>query len=116
MTGLTMLRDEIKNHSADSSVGKLLAWAEIHIGDQFDRICELEDETKELAAENEKLRMALSCVGELMNEVGKFIQSENFEISPDTFARDFAPWRNIMAANGMKQDGTEIKKRTKKAK
>lgn len=47
MTAITQLREEIKKHPAASSTARLLSWAELHIGDQFDRICELEDELKE---------------------------------------------------------------------
>ena len=30
-----------------------------------------------------------------------YILKENFDLPMDTFAKDFAPWRNIMAAHGV---------------
>ena len=113
MTALKMLRDELNKHPASSDLYKLIAWAELHIGDQFDRICELEEEIKELAADNERRCHALNQVRALLNGTSKYILDENFDMPVETFARDLAPWRNIMAANGMKPDGSEIKK-TKK--
>ena len=55
----------------------------------------------------------MRCFSELIGEASKYLTRESFELSPDTFARDFAPWRNVMAANGMKQDGAPIAKRKK---
>ena len=30
-----------------------------------------------------------------------YILKENFDMSMETFAKDFAPWRNVMAAHGV---------------
>ena len=30
-----------------------------------------------------------------------YILKENFDLPMDTFAKDFAPWRNVMAAHGV---------------
>ena len=114
MTMMERLREEQAKHEPGSDLQKLLCWAELHIGDQFDRICELEGEEERLTDENENLRTAMRCFSELFVEAGKFLDRASFEFSTDTFAKDLAPWRNIMAANGMKQDGTAIKTRKRK--
>ena len=115
MTMIGELREEQTRHEAGSKLQKLLCWAELHIADQFDAISELEDEAKRLIKENESLRVAMRCFSELLGEADKFLQRESFEFGADVFAKDFAPWRNIMAAHGMKQDGTPIARRKKKA-
>ena len=40
----------------DGDLKRLLTWAELHIGDQYERICELEDELKQ--ADTEKTSAA----------------------------------------------------------
>lgn len=110
---LPRLRDEATKHGG-TETGKLLAWAELHIGDQFDRITELEEDEERLTKECEQLRTAMNCFAELFEEAAKFLRSESYEVRPDVFARDLAPWRNMMAAHGMKQDGTAITSRKKK--
>lgn len=114
MTMIERLRLEQANQEPGSELQKLLCWAELHIADQFDRICELEDEEERLSVENESLRTAMRRFSELFEDAGKLLDSAAFEFSPDTFAKDLAPWRNIMAAYGMKQDGSPIKGRKKK--
>lgn len=53
MTAITELRAEISRHPSGSTTARLLSWAELHIGDQFDRICELEDELLAERTKNE---------------------------------------------------------------
>lgn len=113
-TMLQRLRQEQAKHAPGSELQKLLCWAELHIGDQFDRICELEDELKAMTPDLEQRVRALNEVRGLMMATSDYILKENFSFPMETFARDFAPWRNVMAANGMNQDGTPVKSRKKK--
>lgn len=114
MTMIERLRLEQANHEPGSELQKLLCWAELHIADQFDRICELEDELKAMTPDIEQRTRALNEVRGLLMAMSDYILKENFSLPIDTFAKDFAPWRNIMAAYGMKQDGSPIKGRKKK--
>jgi hypothetical protein len=116
MTAISMLRNEAKKHKADSEIGRLLGWAEIHIGDQFDRICELEEEIALLEQDKTMRVTALTETRHTLGVVCNYILKENFDLPLETFARDFAPWQNVLNANGLKPDGTVPKpKRTKKA-
>ena len=115
MTMMDRLREEQAKHEPGSELQKLLCWAELHIADQFDRISELEDEAASMSQELQQRVRALNEVRGLLMATGDYILKENFSVPCDTFARDFAPWRNIMAANGMNQDGTPVKSRKKKA-
>ena len=115
MTAITTLRNEIVKHPADSDVVRLLSWAELTMGDLHDHIFELEEEAQRLTKENESLRTAMRCFSDLIEEANRFLQKKSFEFGADVFAKDFAPWRNVMAANGMKQDGAPIARRKKKA-
>ena len=115
-TLLPKLREEAAKHEAGSDLQKILCWAELHIGDQFDRISELEGEEERLTKEVESLRTSMLCFSELLGEAGKYLQSSARQFDPIEFAKDLAPWRNLMAANGLKPDGTVPKpKRLKKA-
>ena len=38
----------------DGDLKRLLTWAELHIGDQYERICELEDDLKQADTENQR--------------------------------------------------------------
>ena len=100
-TMLQRLRQEQAKHAPGSELQKLLCWAELHIGDQFDRICELEDELKAMTPDLEQRVRALNEVRGLMMAMSDYILKENFSLPMDTFARDFAPWRNVMAAHGV---------------
>ena len=113
-TMLQRLRQEQAKHAPGSELQKLLCWAELHIGDQFDRICELEDELKAMAPDIEQRVRALNEVRGLMMAMSDYILKENFSLPMETFARDFAPWRNVMAANGMNQDGSPVKSQKRK--
>jgi len=45
----------------DGDLKRLLTWAELHIGDQYERICELEDELKQADTENQRRANALNA-------------------------------------------------------
>ena len=111
MTVITEIREELTKHAATSNIARLLSWAELHTGDQFDRICELEEELKQSNAEADNLRMALHLATGGLDVIRGYMKSENVEIAHSVFAKDFAPWTNIMSAHGMKPDGTSKKSR-----
>lgn len=48
----------------DGDLKRLLTWAELHIGDQYERICELEDELKQADTENQRRANALNAIRE----------------------------------------------------
>lgn len=98
----------------EGDLKRLLTWAELHIGDQFERICELEDELKHADAENQRRANALNAVRAALGELGELILTENFSFPPDAFAKDLSSWRNVMGAYGFKPDGSVKKPRQKK--
>lgn len=112
---LQRLRDEQAKHEAGSELQKLLCWAEVHIADITERLLELEDEISEA---NEKIKQRATAMNEvrgLLEASVEYLRKEDFSFSPAEFAKDYAPWRNIMAAYGFNQDGTPSKQRKKKA-
>lgn len=113
MTAITTLRNAIAKHPADSEVARLLSWAELTMGDLHDRIFELEEEVKMLEADKMRRVTALNEVRGLMIAMSNYILHENFDMPVDTFAKDFAPFRNVMAHHGVEPYAKP--KRTKKA-
>jgi hypothetical protein len=101
MTAITTLRNEISKHPADSDVARLLSWAEMQMGDLHDHIFELEEEVKLLRDDKLRRVKALNEIRNLMVAMSDYILKENFDLPMDTFARDFAPWRNLMAHHGI---------------
>lgn len=101
MTAITTLRNAIAKHPADSEVARLLSWAELTMGDLHDHIFELEEEVKLLREDKERRCKALNETRALMSAISDYILKENFDMPMDTFAKDYAPWRNIMAAHGV---------------
>ena len=101
MTAITTLRNEIVKHPADSEVARLLSWAELTMGDLHDHIYELEAEIELLREGKKRRRIALNETRGLMQAMCDYILKENFDMSMETFAKDFAPWRNVMAAHGV---------------
>ena len=99
----------------EGALKSLLNWAELHIGDQFERICELEDELKRADAENQRRAHALNAIRAALGELGEVILKENFSWPSDVFAKDLSSWRNALAAYGYKPDGT-VKKTKQKEK
>lgn len=98
----------------DGDLKRLLTWAELHIGDQYERICELEDELKQADTENQRRANALNAVRAALGELGEVILKENFSWPSDAFATDLSSWRNALAAYGYKPDGTVKKAKHKK--
>jgi len=101
MTAITTLRNAIAKHPADSEVARLLSWAELTMGDLHDHIFELEEEVKLLREDKERRCKALNETRALMSAISDYILKENFDMPMDTFAKDYAPWQNIMAAHGV---------------
>lgn len=99
----------------DGDLKRLLTWAELHIGDQYERICELEDELKQADTENQRRANTLNAVRAALGELGEVILKENFSWPADTFSKDLSSWRNALAAYGYKPDGT-VKKTKQKEK
>lgn len=113
MTAITTLRNAIAKHPADSEVARLLSWAELTMGDLHDRIFELEEEVQLLEADKLRRVTALNEVRGLMGAMGDYILKENFDLPASTFARDFAPFHNVMAHHGVEPYAKP--KRVKKA-
>jgi septation ring formation regulator EzrA len=111
MSMLQILRAEQAKHKAGSDLQKLLCWAELHIADQFDRIHELEEELQAVSKDNERRCTALSQSRAALEALGRYILAENFDLPLDTFMRDLAPFKNVMAAHGV---GVKSKTRGKK--
>jgi len=97
----------------DGDLKRLLTWAELHICDQYERICELEDELKQADTENQRRANALNAIRAALGELGEVILKENFSWPSDTFAKDLSSWRNTLAAYGYKPDGTVKKTKQK---
>lgn len=114
MTMLQRLRDEQANYPPGSELQKLLCWAELHIADQFDRIDELESDLKRVESELEQRITALKQIQLLLSATGDYILTENFSAPVDSFAKDYAPWRNILAINGFNQNGEPAKNANRK--
>ena len=113
-TLLQRLRDEQAKHAPGSELQKLLCWAELHIGDQFDRISELEEVLASVSKELDVRTRAMDEVSALMSAASEFVRPESYRFPSDIFAKDCAPWRNILAANGLRPDGSPAKQRREK--
>ena len=98
----------------EGDLKRLLTWAEMHIGDQYERICELEDELKQADTENQRRANALNAVRAALGELCDVILKENFSWPSDVFAKDLSSWRNVLDAYGYKPDGIVKKTKPKK--
>lgn len=61
MSALHALRLAAAEQQDGGDLKRLLTWAELHIGDQYERICELEDELKQADTENQRRANALNA-------------------------------------------------------
>ena len=52
----------------EGDLKRLLTWAELHIGDQYERICELEDELRQADTENQRRANALNAIRAAMEQ------------------------------------------------
>lgn len=101
MTAVHSLRLAAQKFPSDSEERKLLNWAEMQVGDFLDRIAELEEENRQLIEDKRRRMKALDATRRVLDEVIKMILSENFEMPDDVFAKDLAPFRNVMAFHGV---------------
>ena len=103
---------EALRHPEGSQARKLLNWAAIELPDRAAIMIELEEEANERLKENEKLREALCTVKAALAVVGSYARDQAFHLGfeQNTFARDFAPFINLMAVHHKDPDyGAPIK-------
>ena len=79
-------------------------------GDALERINELEAENLALREDKVRRVMALNATRNILNAVSDMILKENFDMPIDTFARDFAPFKNVMAHHGVIEDKSKRRK------
>ena len=70
-------------------------------GDALERINDMETALVKAENDRDKYRLALIQIQEALGVVGKYAMLESTEIDAEIFARDFAPWINIMAHHGI---------------
>lgn len=85
-------------HPVGSKARKLLNWAAIELHDRASYILELEGTDDERLKECEQLREALCTVKAALEVVAGYSRDQAFHLGfeGDTFARDFAPFINLM--------------------
>lgn len=85
-------------HPEGSNARRLLTWASIELPDRAARIAELEEDDEHRLKECERLREALCTVKAALEVVGNYSRSQAFHLGfeGNTFARDFAPFINLM--------------------
>lgn len=95
----------VPTRRADESDLAYLKRKEIAFGlwqaDALERIAQLESDLAQSKSDSDKYRLAFMHVHEALGIVGKHAMLQADEISTTMFARDFAPWQNIMAHNGI---------------
>ncbi len=65
--------------------------------DALERIATLEAECAELLEDKRRRVIALNTTRNIINALSDMILKENFDVPIDTFARDYAPFINVMA-------------------
>lgn len=80
--------------------------------DALERIAMLEAENEALREDKRRRVMALNATRNIINALSDMILKENFDMPIDAFAKDYAPWINVMAHHG----AIEIKQKRKKSK
>lgn len=66
-------------------------------GDALERMRDLEADLAQAEADRDKYRMALNQLHEALFIAQRYAMLQGHEMSADSFARDFAPFRNVMA-------------------
>ena len=79
---------------------KEIAWG-LWQGDALERIRQLESDLKQAEHDRDKYRHALTLIHAGASVIAKTAMLSAHEISADDFARDFAPFRNVMAHHGV---------------
>ena len=104
--------EEALLHPDGSRARKLLSWAAIELPDRAAIIVELEEDDDARLKENEKLREALCTIKAALEVVGNYAKDQAFHLGfeQNTFARDFAPFINLMGIHHKDPDyGTPAK-------
>jgi hypothetical protein len=70
-------------------------------GDALERMHNLAADLAQAEADRDKYRLALIQLHDALGVAAKFAMLEAHEISADCFARDFAPFRNVMSHHGV---------------
>ena len=99
-------------HPEDSRARKLLTWAAIELPDRAARIAELEGDDDHRLKECERLREALCAIKAALEVVSGHALKSAFHLGfeGNTFARDFAPFINLMGIHHQDPDyGTPTK-------
>lgn len=78
--------------------------------DALQRIHDLEAECEALHEDKRRRVLALNATRNILNAVSDMILKENFDMPIDAFAKDYAPWINVMAHHGV------IEAKTKRSK
>lgn len=96
---IAQYKEEALLHPEGSRARKLLNWAAIELPDRAAIITELEEDDAARLRENEKLREALCTIKAALEVVGNYASDQAFHLGfeENTFARDFAPFINLMA-------------------
>ncbi len=69
--------------------------------DALERISDLEADLAQAKADRDKYRLALNQLHEALFVAQRYAMLQGNEMSADVFARDFAPFRNVMAHHGV---------------
>ena len=75
--------------------------ASVQMGNWFEACQDLRVRLEALEIDNLKYRVALQSVHEAAGVVARYAGLEAHEFGDDSFARDFAPFKNVMVANGV---------------
>ncbi len=70
-------------------------------GDALERMHDLEADLAQAEADRDKYRRALNHLHEALGIAANYAMLQGYEMSGDEFARDFAPFRNVMAHYGI---------------
>lgn len=110
---MMQLREEAALQPEGSRAKRLLTWAEIHFGDTYERICELEECLEAANKEGEELREALCHIKATLEAVAGFAHAKAFKFPADAFSRDLVGHINLMAAHGdpdyLKSNGMSVR-------
>ena len=80
---------------------RTLRAASVQMGNWFEANEDLRERLRLLEIDNLKYRVALQSVQEVASMVARYAGLEAHEFGDDSFARDLAPFKNIMVVNGV---------------
>ena len=70
-------------------------------GDALERMSDLKGDLAQAEADRDKYRLALNQLHEALFIAQRYAMLQGHEMSPESFTRDFAPFRNVMAHHGV---------------